>query len=393
MQKRLIRVVNLGRSHAILKIPSKPIPEGYKAWALAQDGYILAWLWHMKKKGPLGIPRIPKELGNNKTAAVVPFLLNLLPKIPGFQYVVWLDNLFTSTNLLNYLRTLGYGATGTCRTNSGICQDFVDKKTKDSKVDNISWGSTFQEPTTNNHIVQTAWKDNALVLLMSTIHEASDPQNTVIRLRKRPKSTSTSAKTARKPFGDRPTKKLPIPKLIDDYNHNMNAVDRADQLRASKPGVRRVRRGGWHALWLFMFNITLCNSFKLSSVQTQEKFRTMLYKRLLEEGASTRKRKWVNYSLEPDLFSASKKQEIQEDHVPAQHKQVHRGKIGECKGCKLIGRTRSPNKRRILGEISLNTRNNTRPKRSYYGCLACNIALCRDGPCFEQYHEHYVHYS
>jgi hypothetical protein len=69
-----------------------------------------------------------------------------------------------------------------------------------------------------------------------------------------------------------------------------------------------------------MFNITLCNSFKLSSVQTQEKFRTMLYKRLLEEGASIWKRKWVNYSLEPDLFSASKKQEIQEDYVPVQHK-------------------------------------------------------------------------
>jgi hypothetical protein len=43
--------------------------------------------------------------------------------------------------------------------------------------------------------------------------------------------------------------------------------------------------------------------------------------------------------------------------------------------------------------VSLNTRNNSRPKRSYYGCLACDVALCKEGPCFEQYHEKYVNYA
>jgi len=72
------------RSTATLKILTKPIPKGYKGWVLAQQGYVLAWLWHAKKKGPVGLPKLLKELGSNKTAAVVPFLLNLLLKIPGF---------------------------------------------------------------------------------------------------------------------------------------------------------------------------------------------------------------------------------------------------------------------------------------------------------------------
>jgi hypothetical protein len=85
-----------------------------------------------KKEGS-GIPKVPKELGDNKTRAVVLFLLELLPEVPGFPYVVYLDNLFTSTKLFRLLRERGYSAVGTCRTNSGICETFVDQKNKDKK--------------------------------------------------------------------------------------------------------------------------------------------------------------------------------------------------------------------------------------------------------------------
>jgi hypothetical protein len=65
--------------------------------------------------------------------------------------------------------------------------------------------------------------------MMSTIHEAFDiGKNTVERIRKRPTSTSTSAKTARAPFGSLSRKKMVIPGLVDDYNHKMNGVDQAD---------------------------------------------------------------------------------------------------------------------------------------------------------------------
>ncbi len=49
-------------------------------------------------------------------------------------------------------------------------------------------------------------------------------------------------------FGSATTKKLAIPRAIDEYNYRMGQVDRGDQFRAGNPGLRRIRRGGWHAL-------------------------------------------------------------------------------------------------------------------------------------------------
>lgn len=53
-----------------------------------------------------------------------------------------------------------------------------------------------------------------------------------MRKRRRPKITSTNGRKIRGIWGDQPTKILPIPTFIDDYNHNMGGVDIADQLRS-----------------------------------------------------------------------------------------------------------------------------------------------------------------
>jgi hypothetical protein len=44
----------------------------------------------------------------------------------------------------------------------------------------------------------------------------------------------------------------------------MGYVDQADQRQATNPGLRRIKRGGWHTLWNFIFNVTLVDSFLLS---------------------------------------------------------------------------------------------------------------------------------
>ena len=56
---------------------------------------------------------------------------------------------------------------------------------------------------------------------------------TIHRLRKRPKKTASNARITREPFGDNPTKMLPIPTFIDDYNHYMGGIDQSNQLRAA----------------------------------------------------------------------------------------------------------------------------------------------------------------
>jgi hypothetical protein len=143
-----------------------------------------------------------------------------------------------------------------------------------------------------------------------------------------------------------------------------------------------------------MFNVVLCNSYLLSSIKPQEWFRVLLYQRLLQVGASSRKRKWVGSGLEPPLFQQTLRPDTGDlaDEPALAHRQVHRAKKEECQGCRLTRRTRAPTKRRVL-DLSLNTRHNSRPKRSSYGCLACDVALCKEGPYYEQYHDKYVNYQ
>ncbi len=54
-----------------------------------------------------------------------------------------------------------------------------------------------------------------------------------MQLRKRPKETSSKARTTRAPFGkDEAVKELSIPTIVDKYNYNIGAVDEFDYLTA-----------------------------------------------------------------------------------------------------------------------------------------------------------------
>ena len=108
-----------GRSPAIVNIPSKPDPTGFKVWVLAFHGYVLNWLWHHKgeKHGPVDLDQKWLDEGFTKTEAVVLTLLTRLPDAAK-GCVVYLDNLFVSARLLRRLRELGIGACGTVRMTS-----------------------------------------------------------------------------------------------------------------------------------------------------------------------------------------------------------------------------------------------------------------------------------
>jgi hypothetical protein len=118
-----------GRAKQIVHIPHKPTPKGFKIWCLANDGYLLDWLFHQKgskpQDGPVDVDRfwIDEENGYrfSKTQAVVLDLLlqedeNGKRWLQPGKHIVWLDNLFTSIQLFVVLRLLGIGAAGTVRT-------------------------------------------------------------------------------------------------------------------------------------------------------------------------------------------------------------------------------------------------------------------------------------
>jgi hypothetical protein len=66
----------------------------------------------------------------------------------------------------------------------------------------------------------------------------------ILRRRKRPKETSSKAKTTRIPFGNQAIKILSIPVITDRYNYHMGVVDEFDYLTAQNAGLRHVERGG-----------------------------------------------------------------------------------------------------------------------------------------------------
>ena len=179
-----------GRTKAKLTIPTKPIPTGIKAWVIADQGFFLHWFWHAKGDGPQGIGRVPKALGRNKTAAVIPALLKTLPQRSA--YGVTLDNLFTSTKLLVYLSSIRYGARGTARTNAGIHKDLLKFKQSDTKDVN-PWGTKHWRLVAKGKVVQVGWKDTGgYCLFMSNMDSGVD---TIMTKRRRPNETTTFRNT------------------------------------------------------------------------------------------------------------------------------------------------------------------------------------------------------
>ena len=273
------------RAREIVNIPSKPTPEGFKIWVLANEGYVLDWLYHAKgsKKadGPQDLDDYwTKDLGFNQTQAVVLDLVTQDGIAKNHSHLIWLDNLFTSARLLSQLDLEGFGAAGTVRTtstsreeleakegtkaqkkftepNRGLDQRLADLKTKWNSA--LEWGQLYGSLTSNENVMQYAWKDQNVVLFMSTV---SNPRETVRRLRRRPAKTATNARTSRAVFGEMTTKELDIPKFIDMYNHYMNGVDNADQLRCYY-STQRVHFKTWKPLWHFLLDTTVVNSYKI----------------------------------------------------------------------------------------------------------------------------------
>jgi hypothetical protein len=372
-----------GRAAEITTVPNKPTPTGIKVWNLGQKGFLLRWNWHRpgSKFGPVGV-KIPPSLGGNKTQAVV---VHLLKQLPPARYHVYLDNLFTSHALMELLRSEGFGATGTCRTNAGVISELIDIKKNDKGKDELPCGTLISMPTASGLVNQCGWKDNAFALTMSTV---DDGKSTVTRLRKRPKKTSSKAKTSRVPFEDQPTKELDIPKVYDSYNHKMLPIDVADQLAGSNSGRRRIRRGAWQAIEQWLLVTVLVNSYLVAfyskvdgerqiKFRNQHDFRMQLIEGLLamsHNEPGPRKRRFSHSNCDDSDAR------ITDHHLS---KMPTRRDCMACKGGTYLER---PVRRSPLAQISANQNGHSKRSSTWYGCKDCNVALCLKGSCFDRYH-------
>ena len=119
-----------GRSSEIVNIPSKPTPEGFKVWVLANQGYVLEWMWHTKGEnpGPWELDDFwTEDLGFSKTQAVVFDLVKQQGISDKATYIIWIYNLVLSAKLLAQLKEEGFGAAGTVRTTKTAREEVEEK--------------------------------------------------------------------------------------------------------------------------------------------------------------------------------------------------------------------------------------------------------------------------
>ncbi|EGU75036.1 hypothetical protein FOXB_14453, partial [Fusarium oxysporum f. sp. conglutinans Fo5176] len=137
-------------------------------------------------------------------------------------YHVFLDNLFSSPNLFRRLRQLGHGATGTARQNCGFHEPLVKlKKVDNTAAADLEFNYLTAVPTKDNLVNQTIWKDNALVLFLSTVFTGVER---VDRKRKRPTTDQPSARPIKRFFGAEPVKVISIPSIAAIYNSDRNGL-------------------------------------------------------------------------------------------------------------------------------------------------------------------------
>lgn len=117
-----------------------------------------------------------------------------------------------------------------------------------------------------------------MVLFMSTV---SNGLTFIERERRRPAATSSGAQQTRKVFGNAARKWLPIPEFINIYNHFMNSINTADQMR-SYYTLLRIYRRTWKPLFHFLLNTIVTNCYKLSSYSTNGWPKRSGYKKFLE---------------------------------------------------------------------------------------------------------------
>ena len=102
---------------------------------------------------------------------------------------------------------------------------------------------------------------------------------------------------------DQATKQLPIPSMINLYNHNMNGVDRWDQLKALRKAPRANKN--WKILFYDSIQLFFCNVSLFSKHPPQGCLKEFLdsieFKRAVIEALISRKSNWGVCSAHPRL--------------------------------------------------------------------------------------------
>ena len=241
-----------GRSSMKQYLPLKPVKRGFKVWVIADatNGYTYDFNVYTGATA-----------GGRETALGEKVVMKLSESIQGRYHQLYFDNYFTSVNLLSKLLEKNTYACGTIRTNRKQYPAEISEEAKRL----TRGGSVFRQ---SGNLVATAWKDNKVVNIVSTLADPSE-HTTVDRQQKDGTQVAVSC-----------------PMCVALYNKYMGGVDLGDQLRGSYH-VRLKNRKNYKYVFWFLFDVAITNSyilhsFDVSSSQVDHKaFRLKLAEQLI----------------------------------------------------------------------------------------------------------------
>jgi hypothetical protein len=226
-----------GRSHHTLRMPNKPIPEGYKIYALCEHGYTYAWAYYSRIDSFLGFDKRfpgPHPDGPNQPLELTPtsrmfFWLCMTLPWKWRRFEVFCDNYFSNVPLFRALLMYGITCCGTVRPNSSGYPKAL--KQVEKKKNNLEWGTMAGEIV--NGVLATIWQDKTLVRFLTTAYDMSAHLANFVEVwRRRPrlsKGDNAYRQFIESVWGDNARQLQSQPKAAVDYNLYMGGVDMADQ--------------------------------------------------------------------------------------------------------------------------------------------------------------------
>jgi hypothetical protein len=230
-----------GQSAHTTRIKNKPIKEGYKFFYLcdASTGYVFNF-----------IPDPDGRLVHMFITDVVLTLVESLPQQTQLEYIVGMDNYFTFPKVLAGMRRLNVGCIGTARYRSGW------PPTEMRQIEDPRFNTVYLMNDEKDFKI-ARWIDNNVVTMVSTVHTGEE---SVEKDRRKPRLTRTNRNHILPMWGLNAVIRICIPRMIDDYNHWMLGVDKADQLIAYYRSSLRCRRV-WLPLMMHALDILRVNAF------------------------------------------------------------------------------------------------------------------------------------
>ena len=218
-----------GRNPFKQYMPAKPVKRGTKIWCIGCSD--CAYLYDFQLY-------TGAAAGGEKGLSYRVVMDLVTPNLGEPNHVVYLDNFFTGLELADDLQERSTYTVGTIRIHR---KGFPEALKDPNLTKNLPRGQLHTCSDAAKGLTCTVWQDTKLVAFLSNAHDAHG-HGTVSRKRKSGEIVQ-----------------IEVPPCVRDYNKNMGAIDRHDQMQSTYAIDRKSKRW-WMRIFLGMLDIVMVNS-------------------------------------------------------------------------------------------------------------------------------------